>query len=114
MLPGGSLTAAFVEVYPQRQQTLRNRNTGTNGRGKEMRKAFARAIVGLAVVLVFSSMASAQTKSQVNPWKFDPQYVAVGDGGPAPKHDLNGTWAGPGSSPAVPRGAQGEKPSMTP
>lgn len=79
-----------------------------------MRNTFMRVVVALAAIVVVSSLASAQTKSQTNPWKFDPQNVATGDGGPAPKHDLNGTWAGPGASPAVPRGAGGEKPSMTP
>jgi hypothetical protein len=87
-----------------------------------MRNPFTGAIVGLAAVLVFSSVATAQiAQSQpnqgnetLNPWKFHPTDRAVGDGGPAPKRDLTGTWAGPGSGSAVPRGEPGEKPSLTP
>ena len=84
-----------------------------------------RTLMGLAAGLLLSSLAMAQasraqaSQAPVNPWKFDPNYVATGDGGPAPKHDLNGTWAGPGSSPLVPRGGApggrgGEMPSLTP
>ena len=87
-----------------------------------MRKPFAGAIVGLVAVLVFFSVAmaqmaqspSSQGSAATSPWKFNPKDNAAGDGGPAPKHDLTGTWAGPGSSPAVPRGAGPEKPSLTP
>ena len=87
-----------------------------------MRKPFAGAIVGLAAGLVFFSVAmaqmaqsqSSQGSAATSPWKFNPKDNPVGDGGPAPKHDLTGTWAGPGSSPAVPRGAGPEKPSLTP
>ena len=52
------------------------------------------AIIALAVTLAFSSVALAQAPV----WKFDPADRAKGDGGPAPKRDLSGTWAGPGSS----------------
>ena len=90
-----------------------------------MRKPFAGAMLSLLAVLVFSSVAMAQmaqpqsqSQSQGNeprsPWKFYPRDNAVGDGGTAPKHDLTGTWAGPGSSPAIPRGAAPEKPELTP
>ena len=87
-----------------------------------MRKPFTVAIVGLVSVLALSSVAMAQmAQSQdkqgnaaPSPWKFYPHDNAAGDGGPAPKRDLTGTWAGPGSSPAVPRGARGDAPSLTP
>jgi hypothetical protein len=86
-----------------------------------MRHRFTGSIVGLVGMLVFSSVAMAQvgqSQSQGNetrsPWKYYPKDTIVGDGGPAPKRDLSGTWAGPGSSPAIPRGAPPERPSLTP
>jgi len=86
-----------------------------------MRKAFIGAMLALVAVLAFSVVAVAQTgqsQSQANqarsPWKYYPRDIAVGDGGPAPKRDLSGTWAGPGSTDAIPRGAPAEKPSLTP
>lgn len=85
-----------------------------------MRTIFTGAFAWLTAILVLASVAPAakaqgtQSQAVINAWKFDPKNVAPGDGGPAPKHDLNGTWAGPGSSPAVPRGAGGEKPTLTP
>jgi len=39
---------------------------------------------------------------------------AIGDGGPAPKRDLTGTWAGPASGAAVPRGKTESPPPLTP
>lgn len=87
-----------------------------------MRNPFTGAIASLAAMLVFGSLATPQARQpQANqgketrsPWKFYPTDRAVGDGGPAPKRDLTGTWAGPGSGSAVPRGEPGEKPSLTP
>ena len=83
-----------------------------------MRNTFMSALMGLVAVVVFASLAVAQGQSQGSeprsPWKYYPRDTAVGDGGPAPKHDLTGTWAGPGSSPAIPRGAPPEKPELTP
>ena len=90
-----------------------------------MRNPLKGAIVGLAAVLVFSSAARAQVpqpQSQPkqgnearSPWKFYPTDRAVGDGGPAPKRDLTGTWAGPGSgSGIVNSGGRPEQPSLTP
>src|SRR5665213_3656197 len=91
----------------------------------EIRDRITGAIVGLLAVLVFSSAASAQApQSQPkakqgneahSPWKFYPTDRAVGDGGPAPKRDLSGTWAGPGSgSGIVNTGGRAETPSLTP
>jgi hypothetical protein len=82
-------------------------------------------IVGLAATLAFSSIATAQTaqpqsqspqgKETRSPWKYYPTDRAVGDGGPAPKRDLTGTWAGPRSGAGVPdSGGTAEKPSLTP
>jgi hypothetical protein len=82
-----------------------------------MRNSLMSALTGLLAALVFTSLAIAQSQPQGSearsPWKYYPRDTAVGDGGPAPKHDLTGTWAGPGSSPAIPRGAPPEKPELT-
>src|SRR5713226_7943600 len=89
-----------------------------------MRNPLKGAIVGLSAVLVFSSAATAQVpqpQSQPkqgnearSPWKFYPTDRSVGDGGPAPKRDLTGTWAGPGSGSGIPRPQGAEQPSLTP
>jgi hypothetical protein len=61
-----------------------------------MRKAIGFSIIGLAAVLAFSSMAMAQAKPgskqslyNGNTLKTDPT-----PGGPAPVHDMMGSWAG--------------------
>jgi len=87
-----------------------------------MRNPFLGAVLGLAAMLFFSSGAIAQTAQsqpkQANesrsPWKYYPMDRAVGDGGPAPKRDLTGTWAGPGSGAAVPRGTKAQDPTAPP
>jgi hypothetical protein len=86
-----------------------------------MRKAFTAVTAALVAVLVFSSVAVAQAapsqskaSQALSPWKYYPRDTAVGDGGPAPKRDLSGTWAGPGSTDVIPVGAPAEKPSLTP
>lgn len=89
-----------------------------------MRSWVTNSIAGLAAVLVFSALANAQTaqppqSSQGNqgghsPWKYYPMDRAVGDGGPAPKRDLTGTWAGPGSGAAVPKGTNAMTPTAPP
>jgi hypothetical protein len=79
-----------------------------------MSKVIVSATSGLVAVLVLSSLAMAQQAPAKSPWVYYPKDTVVGDGGPAPKRDLSGTWAGPGSSPAVPRGAGPEKPELTP
>ena len=88
-------------------------------KGAVMRQALVGAVAALAVALVVSSLAGAQTppaqsKQAKSPWVYYPLDTVVGDGGPAPKRDLSGTWAGPGSTDAIPRGANAEKPSLTP
>src|SRR5271156_5008648 len=81
-----------------------------------MQKAFIGAVVGLAASLAFSWMALAQTNAPAakDPWRYYPTDVPTGDGGPAPKRDLSGTWNGPGSSTGGPRGGRGEAPAPTP
>jgi hypothetical protein len=87
-----------------------------------MRNRFTCAIVGLVAVLVCSSVVMAQmaqSKPQQgaatrNPWKYYPADRAVGDGGPAPKRDLSGTWAGPSSGAGVPGLKEEPAPPLTP
>lgn len=87
-----------------------------------MRNRFTAALVGSVAALVFSLAVAPMAHSQSNQadessrWRFNPNDFPKGDGGPAPKHDLTGTWAGPGSSPLVPRGGGkgADKPELTP
>lgn len=93
-------------------------------RTMKMPNTFRIASVGVALTaaLVCASVANAQTaQSQAKQdtaghsvWKFHPMDRAVGDGGPAPKRDLTGSWAGPGSGMAVPRGSNLEQPVAPP
>jgi hypothetical protein len=85
-----------------------------------MKKQLVGLVAGLVVMIfLFSCSIMAQTAQSQSAttnalWRFNPKDSAVGDGGPAPKRDLTGTWAGPGSSPAVPRGKGPEQASLTP
>jgi hypothetical protein len=85
-----------------------------------MRIPFTCAILGLAAVLAITSVAMAQAAppqqgTRVAPaWKYDPADRAIGTGGPAPKRDLTGSWAGPRSGAGVSDGERGEVPAMTP
>jgi len=87
-----------------------------------MRNRFLGAVIGVAAVLSLSYAASSESaQSQAkqgseahSPWKYYPMDRAVGDGGPAPKRDLTGTWAGPGSGAAVPRGTNAQTPPGPP
>jgi hypothetical protein len=61
----------------------------------------------------------AQQNAARSPWKFYPSDRSEGDGGPAPKRDLSGTWAGPGSGAGPSQFASEnedvrETPSLTP
>src|SRR5580658_7770316 len=88
----------------------------------ESRNRLTCSLIGMASVLIFSAVAVAQTAqshpNQANdarsPWKYYPTDRAIGDGGPAPKRDLSGTWAGPSSGAANPKGKPEDKPSLTP
>ena len=72
-----------------------------------MRKTCTGIIVGVAVAVFLSALAAAQGNAQSNaarsPWKYYPEDARanVGDGGPAPKRDLTGTWAGESSGAGV-------------
>ena len=86
-----------------------------------MRSRFVVALLSVGAILLLSSGATAQTtQSQPkqnqgrSPWKYYPMDRAVGDGGPAPKGDLTGTWAGPGSGAAVPKGINAQTPTAPP
>jgi hypothetical protein len=68
-------------------------------------------LVGAAIVAAATVVVSSQAKS---PWIYYPRDTVKGDGGSAPKRDLSGTWAGPGSTDEIPRGAAAERPSLTP
>ena len=61
-----------------------------------MRSRSIGAIAGGAIVLLLTVLAAAQSNQQNNaprsPWKYYPADRSVGDGGPAPKRDLTGTW----------------------
>ena len=71
-----------------------------------MRNRWTGAIAGVAGMLFLSALAVAQNNAQNNaprsPWKYYPMDRAIGDGGPAPKRDLTGTWAGPSSGSGAP------------
>src|SRR5580765_576662 len=83
-----------------------------------MRNLCIGAIAGVAGVLLLAVLAGAQNNQQNNaprsPWKYYPADRSVGDGGPAPKRDLSGTWAGESSGAAVPRGKGEVAPPLTP
>jgi hypothetical protein len=87
-----------------------------------MRNRFLGAVIGVAAMLAVSSAASGQSAQPQpkqgneahSPWKYYPMDRAVGDGGPAPKRDLTGTWAGPGSGAAVPKGTNAQDPAGPP
>jgi hypothetical protein len=76
-----------------------------------MRNVFTRAIIVSATLLAVSSIATGQATRS---WKYDPADRADGPGGPAPKHDLTGSWAGPRSGAGVPDPQRGEVPTLTP
>jgi hypothetical protein len=87
-----------------------------------MRNPIAEPVLALLTALVISSVGWAQTAQPNpqqggggrNPWKYYPADRAVGDGGPAPKRDLTGTWAGPRSGAGVPSPKEEPAPSLTP
>ena len=86
-----------------------------------MRKACTGIIAGVAGVLLLSALAAAQNAAGQNtaprsPWKYYPEDVRAntGDGGPAPKRDLTGTWAGPNSGAGAARGRGSAPPPFTP
>jgi hypothetical protein len=86
-----------------------------------MRKACTAIIAGVAGVLLLTTLVAAQNAAGQNaprsPWKYYPEDARAntGDGGPAPKRDLTGTWAGESSGAGVKRLIPPERmPSFTP
>jgi hypothetical protein len=63
-------------------------------------------------VVLLSALAAAQGNAPRSPWKYYPEDARanVGPGGPAPKRDLGGTWAGESSGAGVPRNVGPESP----
>ena len=61
--------------------------------------------------MLLSVLVIAQGDASRSPWKYYPEEVRAntGDGGPAPRRDLTGTWAGPNSG----AGVQGGRGGMT-
>ncbi|PYU18041.1 MAG: hypothetical protein DMG32_26700 [Acidobacteria bacterium] len=75
-------------------------------------------MVGLAGMLLFSSVASSQTREPNKPIRADEGKTVVdqlsknGSGGPAPRQDITGSWAGPASpkeNPVPPMTVWGEE-----
>jgi hypothetical protein len=119
------LTGADVERILGPGKVTKNRSAENSMRGKDMRKLFACALVVFVACLMFTSVAAAQgnrggqapanrAPEQKSPWKFYPMDRAIGDGGPAPKRELTGTWAGPSSGMAVPKGDNVQEPTAPP
>ena len=82
-----------------------------------MRNRCTGAIAGVAGVLFLSALAvaqSSQSNAPRSPWRYYPMDRATGDGGPAPKRDLSGTWAGPSSGSGAPRQKGEIVPPLTP
>ena len=82
-----------------------------------MRKACTGIIAGVAGVLLLSALVAAQSNAPRSPWKYYPEDARAntGDGGPAPKRDLGGTWAGESSGAGVKRLVPPERmPPLTP
>jgi hypothetical protein len=81
-----------------------------------MRRTCTGIIVAVVVAVFLSALAAAQGNPQGNearsPWKYYPEDARanVGDGGPAPKRDLTGTWAGESSGAGVARLVPPESP----
>jgi hypothetical protein len=81
----------------------------------KLRNPFTCALAGLAAVLIFSSVAKAQAQQgthKASVWKYDGGNRALGSGGPAPFHDLSGSWAGPRSGAGVADSKPGDLPSL--
>jgi hypothetical protein len=81
-----------------------------------MRKTCAGIIVSVAGAMCLAALVAAQGNAQNNeprsPWKYYPEDARAnkGDGGPAPRRDLTGTWAGESSGAGVQRLVPPESP----
>ena len=81
-----------------------------------MRNRFVDYIASLAAVFLFCSIALAQPQqasSKGSLWKYEGRNRSIGPGGPAPVHDLSGSWAGPRSGAGVKESTLGDMPSFT-
>jgi hypothetical protein len=93
---------------------------GVKTGGCAMPKRWGSKILILVGALALSTLASAQTPQsqpatgENSKWMYNGRNRITGSGGPAPVHDLTGTWAGPRSGAGVPDSRSGEKPSLTP
>jgi hypothetical protein len=82
-----------------------------------MHKPCMDMIAGVVGVLLLTALVSAQNNAPRSPWKYYPEDARAntGDGGPAPKRDLSGTWAGESSGAGVKRLVPPERePAFTP
>jgi hypothetical protein len=85
-----------------------------------MRKACTGIMAGVAGVLLLSALVAAQSPQSDaprSPWKYYPEDARAntGDGGPAPRRDMTGTWAGESSGAGVKRLTPPERmPAFTP
>ncbi len=82
-----------------------------------MRNQYMGALASVAGILLLTTLVAGQNNQGQNqnnaphsPWKYYPSDRSVGDGGPAPKRDLTGTWAGPSSGANVPRSKENPRP----
>jgi len=72
-----------------------------------MRNYLVAAVVGLAAAFASAAPAMAQAGAGLNNNMYN-KLKESGPGGPAPKHDLTGSWAGPVTA------QKGDDPSLTP
>ena len=72
------------------------------------------AVAGVLLLSALAAAQNTQNDAPRSPWKYYPADRAVGDGGPAPKRDLTGTWAGPSSGSGAPRQKPEVVPPLTP
>jgi len=82
-----------------------------------MRNGFVHVTAGFAAILLFCSIALAQTPqpgSKGPLWKYEGGNRSIGPGGPAPVRDLTGSWAGPRSGAGVKPSIPSDMPSFTP
>jgi hypothetical protein len=81
-----------------------------------MRQTSTGIIAAVAGAVFLSALAAAQTTEPRSPWKYYPEDVRAnkGDGGPAPRRDLNGTWAGESSGAGARRIGPESPPPLTP
>src|SRR6202007_471623 len=88
-----------------RSLTMRNRWAGAI--------ASVVGVVALTVLVAAQNTQNTQNNAPKSPWRYYPADRAVGDGGPAPKRDLSGTWAGPQSGAGVPDLKEEPAPPLT-